>query len=117
MEEFNLFWTSYPRKTKKGDAYKAWQQTESIRPPVDKILDKLKSLKRCEQWRKDGGVFIPYPATWLRAWGWDDETEIDLKVIEHCQVCKKEATHNTPNGWTCSEHYYDVMKPRLVKNA
>lgn len=26
-----------------------------------------------EDWQKEGGKFIPYPATWLGARGWEDE--------------------------------------------
>jgi hypothetical protein len=28
-----------------------------------------------EAWRKDGGQFVPYPASWLRAGQWDDEPD------------------------------------------
>lgn len=33
----------------------------------------LERAKKSEQWRKDNGQFIPYPSTWLRAKGWEDE--------------------------------------------
>ena len=26
-----------------------------------------------KEWKKDGGKYIPHPATWLRARGWEDE--------------------------------------------
>jgi len=29
-------------------------------------------------WRKDSGQFIPHPATWLNAKGWEDSTVIEL---------------------------------------
>jgi hypothetical protein len=28
---------------------------------------------RSEDWTKEGGQYIPYPATWLNAKGWEDE--------------------------------------------
>jgi hypothetical protein len=43
----------------------------------------LEAQKKQEDWRKDGGKFIPYPATYLRQERWDDELTIDLgDVVE-----------------------------------
>jgi hypothetical protein len=33
----------------------------------------IERAKTSEQWRKDGGQFIPHASTWLRAKGWEDE--------------------------------------------
>ena len=71
--EFEQFWEEYPLKKKKGDALKAWKQTSKKRPPLGALLSKLDALKASNDWKKDGGQFIPYPATWLRADGWEDE--------------------------------------------
>jgi hypothetical protein len=71
--EFEEFWVRYPLKKKKGDALKAWKQTGKKRPPLGALLAKLDALKASGDWTKDGGQFIPYPATWLRADGWEDE--------------------------------------------
>ncbi len=73
LSDFDLFWEIYPRKKKKGDALKAWQQTSRNRPPIEKILAAIQEQERSHQWLKDGGEFIPYPASWLRSWSWDDE--------------------------------------------
>ena len=35
----------------------------------------LETAKKSSDWTKDNGQYIPYPATWLRAKGWEDETE------------------------------------------
>lgn len=78
MEEFEKFWKAYPRKVAKGEARKAWTQTEKIRPPVDKIIQALEVAKKQDQWRKDNGMFIPHAATWLRAERWDDDYGVDL---------------------------------------
>lgn len=29
----------------------------------------------CEQWQRDGGQYIPHPATWLNQGRWKDEIE------------------------------------------
>jgi hypothetical protein len=75
---FEEFWKHYPKKISKGDARKAWQQTARIRPPLSALLKALAHAKACEQWSREGGAFIPYPATWLRGERWEDVHEVDL---------------------------------------
>ena len=83
MEDFDKFWKEYPKKVAKGDARKAWLQTQKIRPDLDTLLKAVSAAKRTDQWRQDGGKYIPHPATWLRAERWDDDFGIDLgDVVE-----------------------------------
>lgn len=70
---FGEFWTLYPKKKSKGDAEKAWK---SIKPDSDlkvKILEALRFWIRTPDWTKDSGQYVPHPATWLRAKGWEDD--------------------------------------------
>lgn len=78
---FEQFWKLYPKKCAKGDARKAWQQTAKLRPPLTQLLKAVVVARACEQWRRDGGAFIPYPATWLRAERWEDVHEVDLSLV------------------------------------
>lgn len=70
---FEKFWTTYPKKKSKGDAEKAWNALKPDEQLQDRIHDALERAKTSADWRKDGGQYIPYPATWLRAKGWEDE--------------------------------------------
>jgi hypothetical protein len=80
-EGFDSFWNAYPKKRSKGDAYKAWKATKDRRPTMQKLLKAIAVLKASEDWRKDGGQYIPYPSTWLRAWGWEDVPEVDMQGV------------------------------------
>ena len=79
MHDFEMFWKEYPKKVAKGEARKAWIQTEKIRPDLETLLKAVKTAKRLEEWRKDAGKFVPYPATWLRAERGEDEYELDIE--------------------------------------
>jgi len=79
QEHFEDFWKLYPRKKSKGDAEKAWGQMVTSKEIVEAILNKLPKLTKGEDWQKENGQFIPYPATWLRAKGWEDELQIPEK--------------------------------------
>jgi uncharacterized protein YdaU (DUF1376 family) len=68
---FAAFWKAYPKRVGKEAALKAWKRAK--KPSVEIIIAKLNTLKASDQWRKDGGQFIPHPATWINRGGWDDE--------------------------------------------
>jgi predicted phage replisome organizer len=77
-QAFIAFWKSYPKKKSKGTAEKAWAK---INPSLhDTIMASLEKHKQSADWLKEGGQFIPYPATWLNAKGWEDE--IDDKIFK-----------------------------------
>lgn len=71
---FQRFWSAYPKRVNKGQALKAWEQVKGDKL-LDEILPSLEKHKAWSQWRKDGGQFIPNPATWLRAEGWANEID------------------------------------------
>lgn len=79
---FDDFWSLYPRRVARKDALKAWQKIDPIHH--NDILEAVPYHKRTEDWRKDGGKYIPYPASWLNGERWTDEMETDLSMGE-CQ--------------------------------
>jgi uncharacterized protein YdaU (DUF1376 family) len=72
-EAFALFWDAYPKKRSKGQALKAWKQLRPSKELVDRILAAIEKAKVSPDWTRDGGAYIPYPATWLHAMGWEDD--------------------------------------------
>lgn len=72
-DDFATWYAAYPRKKKPADAEKAWQQTARDRPPLADMLRVLAQQRASPEWRKDGGQFVPYPASYLRAHSWADD--------------------------------------------
>ena len=72
---FDQFWAQYPKKRSKGQAEKAWVkiQPQPDEQLVDRMIAAIERAKKSEEWRKENGRYIPYPATWLNAKGWEDE--------------------------------------------
>lgn len=70
---FESFWEAYPKKKAKGDAEKAWTTIKPNEHLADQILQAVQRAKTSDQWRREAGQFIPYPATWLRDKGWLDD--------------------------------------------
>ena len=71
-EDFVWWWQCYPRKEKKGDAWKAWQQTESIRPQIEELIAAVD--KYAEKCKFKDVQYVMLPATYLRSWSWTDDT-------------------------------------------
>lgn len=69
---FERFWQLYPKKKSKGDALKAWNVLNPDSELAAMILKKVAEATTCPDWTREGGRYIPYPATWLRAMGWED---------------------------------------------
>ena len=72
-----MFWDAYPRHEGKQKARQAYNKVEV---PLDILLEALEQHKRSAQWTKDGGQFIPYPATWLNGKRWEDTIPIQQPV-------------------------------------
>jgi hypothetical protein len=71
-DAFAEFWKAYPKKIGKGAALTSWQKHH-----LDKKLPEIHAAVKVQsgsaQWKKDGGQFIPNPATWLNQSRWEDE--------------------------------------------
>lgn len=70
---FDAFWAVYPRKTAKAAASKAWEKLSPDDDLVKIIVCAVEAQTASEQWRRENGRFIPYPATWLNGRRWEDE--------------------------------------------
>lgn len=70
---FDAFWQVYPNKTAKQAAAKAFDKIAPSTDLLDEILQAVARQKTWPKWVKDGGQYIPNPATWLNAQQWLDE--------------------------------------------
>lgn len=80
---FDVFWESYPLKKSKQDARKAFESISKRKdaPTVEQLVASVETHKKSIGWKKDGGQFIPYPATYLRKGMYDDELNASVGAI------------------------------------
>ena len=69
---FADFWKEYPRKVAKADAVKAFAKLKMNDELMEVLMAGLYRATASESWLKDGGKFIPYPASWLNGRRWED---------------------------------------------
>jgi hypothetical protein len=73
-ESFMRFWQTYPasRRVAKVKCLKFWV-SENLDPFAEQVLKHLAAAKETDQWKSDGGKFIPMPYTYLYQRRWEDD--------------------------------------------
>lgn len=94
---FETFWAAYPKKKNKKDALKAWRNAKD-KPAIEIITEKLDELKNSNEWKKENGQFIPYPATWLNRGGWEDEINDSKRDRGHAPWFQQRDSEEDDNG-------------------
>lgn len=91
LDGFDQFYRLYPRRQKRLNAESAWKKLKPDAALRETLLVALANHCLRPDWIKDGGQYIPLPATWLNGRCWEDEilanTEqshhVDLDKIDH----------------------------------
>ncbi len=73
-EAFAAFWRAYPRKAARARAEAAFAKIAPDEELLARMLKAIDQQRRTQEWKKEQGRFIPYPATWLTQRRWEDET-------------------------------------------
>lgn len=76
---FEQFWNVYPKKISKANALKSFEKIKCDDELLNIILSAIHTQSQSEQWQKDNGKYIPYPATWLNQHRWEDELSVSAK--------------------------------------
>lgn len=75
---FEEFWTLYPKKQGKGAALKVWKRLKPDKALFERIMASVReNVAKNQQWQRDGGQYIPNPATWLNQTRWEDTIGVD----------------------------------------
>lgn len=72
-DAFERFWRAYPRKTAKAAAERALRRLDPCAETLERMLQAVAAHRESEQWKRDGGRYIPHPATWINQGRWEDE--------------------------------------------
>jgi hypothetical protein len=77
---FDSFWKAYPKKIGKGEAEKSFKKAIK-EVTLEAMIEAVRAQSNSDQWKKDGGQFIPNPSTWLNQKRWNDELELNLSPV------------------------------------
>lgn len=76
--EFERFWQAYPKRKSRADAEKAFAKVNPDEQLLAVMLAAIAKAKTQADWQREGGKFVPYPASWLNGKRWLDE---DITLI------------------------------------
>lgn len=81
---FARFWAAWPKHPRKAGRHQCWAkwQAKGLEAIADRVVAHVEALKAGEQWRKEGGGFIPSPLVYLNQDRWEAPTEGDI-AAEH----------------------------------
>lgn len=68
--EFWLAWPSGDRKQAKGKCLSAWKKAHAERDAA-LVLAHVDRMKSSDEWRRDGGQFVPAPLVYLNQRRWE----------------------------------------------
>lgn len=77
--EFQAFWDLYPKKVAKPQAAKAFDRVTKNNT-VESVIAGVKSHIGCDSWKKDGGQYIPHPATFLNQERFNDRPQSQVQL-------------------------------------
>lgn len=91
-ELFDVFWSQYPRKQGRQKCLNWFEVHLPSQELVDTMIKAIYVQKQSDQWRKNNGMYIPMPITWLHQARWEDEMEISLADDQHVEEPKNVET-------------------------
>lgn len=81
VERFERFWQAYPRRQGRGAAFRTWERLKPNDALLERMLAAIAEQRRSHDWLKDGGQYIPHPATWLNNTRWLDEPRVAVEAV------------------------------------
>lgn len=114
MKGFDGFYATYPRKVGKVAAGRAWLKLCPDGELQAKMAAALDQQRESEQWKRDGGAFIPHLSTWLNGRRWEDEPEhvLQQRVFGRCHYCTLPAVNITGSISHCYTHLDEAKRGR-----
>ena len=104
LVKFEIFWSVYPRKQKRKDALKSWSKN-NLCQKTEIIVSHLR--KRLEtEWSGKSINYIPLPASFLNAEGWNDE------IITHTNIVP--ITKNTISIQPTNNYKKNELKSTVI---
>lgn len=108
-EDFERFWKAYPLHKSKETARKAWNKLNPDTELKEVLMTAIERQKEWQQWKKDGGQYIPRPSTWLNQKRWEDEpSQADLG--------KNRAGKTSFNNFEQKKYDYFELEKKVLAN-
>lgn len=93
----------------------AWNKVPAAeRPPIQTMLDAMSKWIRCNEWRKDGGQFVPALDRWIKERRWENAPEIKDAPSRARHIIKPIA-ETAPEDAATPEEIAAILRPLQPK--
>lgn len=72
LARFERWYSEWPRKVNRAKAEEKWAEIDPDDELTEVMVAKTQEWASSPEWTKDGGQYIPHPATWLHNKRWTD---------------------------------------------
>ncbi len=120
-DDFAAFWAAYPRRVGKDAARKAFDRRRSD-VTLEAVLAALELQKGSQQWQRDGGRYVPHPATWLNQGRWQDEVDTSGSGLssdewEQAAEIRRKSYGRCPHEQSCASYDECVTTIGLARRS
>jgi uncharacterized protein YdaU (DUF1376 family) len=96
---FMAFYSAYPRKVGRKNAFASWSRLSPAPEQCDAIMRHVAKAKLSHDWTKENGKYVPYPATYLNQKRWMDEVDTAAVVDLLPGFDVNDPNAKAPDGW------------------
>lgn len=82
---FDEFWAAYPRKEKRKEAERAWDELNPDPTLAERIIKNVQRRSQTFDWQKESCKYVPLAENYLRDQRWEDEIKADGDFITPIQ--------------------------------
>lgn len=75
LARFERFWQHYPNKKARAVAMASFGKINPDDELTNRMIRAVEEQRLSDQWTRDAGQYIPYPATWLNQRRWEDSQD------------------------------------------
>lgn len=112
--EFDRFYAEYPKKEGKKAAMEAFDKARIL--DVEAVIADVRRRKASREWLKNGGEFVPLPATYLNNRRWEDSS-VSQAVVPWFKEAGFDSDWEAENARCFSHNYRNFRGGKRITEA
>ena len=103
IERFERWYSEWPRKVNRAKAEEKWAEIDPDDELTEVMVAKTQEWASSPEWTKDGGQYIPHPATWLHNKRWTDGSPSKPADDQSWEIINGGNSGPGPRGYTAAQ--------------
>ena len=103
LARFERWYSEWPRKVNRAKAEEKWAEIDPDDELTEVMVAKTQEWASSPEWTKDGGQYIPHPATWLHNKRWTDGSPSKPTDDQSWEIISGGNSGPGPRGYTAAQ--------------